>query len=217
MSTSGPAGCGALAVTTATRSEALPDIPTVGDFVPGYEASGWYRRRRAQGHAGRDRRQAQQGDQRRPRRSQDEGAACRPGRHVLVGLARRIRQAHRRRNREVGQGDPSGEHQAGVIARYSITARSAKGRSRCDALRMRRIQGDDAMKLPRRTFLHLVAGTAALPIASPVAVLGQGHPDWPHQDSRTHTILRQAWFGCRGPRCTTQGFRRARRDRASSR
>jgi tripartite-type tricarboxylate transporter receptor subunit TctC len=32
----------ALAVTTATRSEALPDLPTVGEFVPGYEASGWY-------------------------------------------------------------------------------------------------------------------------------------------------------------------------------
>jgi len=32
----------ALAVTTATRAEALPDIPTVADFVPGYEASGWY-------------------------------------------------------------------------------------------------------------------------------------------------------------------------------
>ena len=31
----------ALAVTAATRSEALPDIPTVGEFVPGYEASGW--------------------------------------------------------------------------------------------------------------------------------------------------------------------------------
>jgi tripartite-type tricarboxylate transporter receptor subunit TctC len=29
-----------LAVTTAMRSEVLPDIPTVGDFVPGYEASG---------------------------------------------------------------------------------------------------------------------------------------------------------------------------------
>jgi hypothetical protein len=29
------------------------------------------------------------------------------------------------------------------------------------------------MKLPRRNFLHLAAGTAALPIASPVAVLGQ--------------------------------------------
>jgi tripartite-type tricarboxylate transporter receptor subunit TctC len=32
----------ALAVTTATRAEALPDIPTVGEFVPGYEASQWY-------------------------------------------------------------------------------------------------------------------------------------------------------------------------------
>jgi tripartite-type tricarboxylate transporter receptor subunit TctC len=31
----------ALAVTTSVRSEALPDLPTVGDFVPGYEASGW--------------------------------------------------------------------------------------------------------------------------------------------------------------------------------
>ena len=29
-------------MTTATRSEALPDIPTVGEFVPGYEASGWF-------------------------------------------------------------------------------------------------------------------------------------------------------------------------------
>jgi tripartite-type tricarboxylate transporter receptor subunit TctC len=31
----------ALAVTTATRSEVLPDLPTVGDFVAGYEASTW--------------------------------------------------------------------------------------------------------------------------------------------------------------------------------
>ena len=31
----------ALAVTTATRSEALPGVPTVGDFLPGYEASYW--------------------------------------------------------------------------------------------------------------------------------------------------------------------------------
>jgi hypothetical protein len=28
-------------VTTATRSDALPDIPTVSEFVPGYEATGW--------------------------------------------------------------------------------------------------------------------------------------------------------------------------------
>jgi len=32
----------ALAVTTAMRSEALPDVPPVGDFVPGFEASTWY-------------------------------------------------------------------------------------------------------------------------------------------------------------------------------
>lgn len=31
----------ALAVTSATRLPTLPDIPTVGDFVPGYEAEGW--------------------------------------------------------------------------------------------------------------------------------------------------------------------------------
>jgi tripartite-type tricarboxylate transporter receptor subunit TctC len=32
----------ALAVTTTTRAEALPDIPTLAELVPGYEASGWY-------------------------------------------------------------------------------------------------------------------------------------------------------------------------------
>jgi tripartite-type tricarboxylate transporter receptor subunit TctC len=32
----------ALAVTTAARSDVMPDIPTVGEFVPGYEASAWF-------------------------------------------------------------------------------------------------------------------------------------------------------------------------------
>jgi tripartite-type tricarboxylate transporter receptor subunit TctC len=31
-----------LAVTTATRSDVLPELPTVGDFIPGYEASSWF-------------------------------------------------------------------------------------------------------------------------------------------------------------------------------
>ena len=31
-----------LAITTTTRSEALPDVPTVSEFVPGYEGSFWF-------------------------------------------------------------------------------------------------------------------------------------------------------------------------------
>jgi tripartite-type tricarboxylate transporter receptor subunit TctC len=31
-----------LAVTTTARSPVVPDLPTVADFVPGYEASAWY-------------------------------------------------------------------------------------------------------------------------------------------------------------------------------
>ena len=40
-----------LAVTTTTRWEGLPDIPTVADFVPGYEASSVLRPRSAEEHA----------------------------------------------------------------------------------------------------------------------------------------------------------------------
>jgi tripartite-type tricarboxylate transporter receptor subunit TctC len=32
----------ALAVSSAARSEVLPDVPAVGEFVPGYDASGWF-------------------------------------------------------------------------------------------------------------------------------------------------------------------------------
>jgi len=32
----------ALATTAASRWEALPDLPTVNEFVPGFEASAWY-------------------------------------------------------------------------------------------------------------------------------------------------------------------------------
>src|SRR5262249_31570624 len=32
----------ALAVTTATRLDLLPDIPTVAEYLPGYEVSGWF-------------------------------------------------------------------------------------------------------------------------------------------------------------------------------
>ena len=101
----------ALAVTTATRSEALPDIPTVGDFVPGYEASAWYGvgapkntpaeivdKLNKEINAG-------LADPKMKARLADLGGT------VLAGLACRFRQAHRRRNREVGQGDQVRRHQ----------------------------------------------------------------------------------------------------------
>jgi tripartite-type tricarboxylate transporter receptor subunit TctC len=45
-----------LVVTASTRSSALPEVPTIAEFLPGYEASAWERRMRAQEHADRHRR-----------------------------------------------------------------------------------------------------------------------------------------------------------------
>ena len=64
----------------------LPDLPTVADFVPGYEASAWYGVGAPKDTPAEIIEQAQPGDQRDPRRSQGEGAAspssahrCLPG------------------------------------------------------------------------------------------------------------------------------------------
>ncbi len=57
-----------LAVTTATRLDVLPDVPSVADFVPGYEASGFAGIGAPKEHPGRDHRYAEQGAQCRPRR-----------------------------------------------------------------------------------------------------------------------------------------------------
>jgi tripartite-type tricarboxylate transporter receptor subunit TctC len=57
----------ALAVTTGTRAELLPDIPTIGEFVPGYEATAWFGIGAAEKDTRRDCRQTQQGDEFRPR------------------------------------------------------------------------------------------------------------------------------------------------------
>ena len=101
----------ALAVTTAARFEGAPEIPTIGDVVPGYEFSQWYGIWYSQRCGCGNCRQAQQRDQCRARRSENAGPACRPGGHAPCGLARRFCKAHRRRHREVGQDDPSGQHQ----------------------------------------------------------------------------------------------------------
>ena len=72
----------ALAITTATRSEALPDLPTVSEFVPNYEFQRLVWHRRSQEYAGQDRGEDQQGTQHCSRRPEDEGATCRIRRHA---------------------------------------------------------------------------------------------------------------------------------------
>jgi tripartite-type tricarboxylate transporter receptor subunit TctC len=104
----------ALAVGTLARSEALPDVPTVNEFVPGYESSGYFGLGVPKGYAPRNRRAAQRGDQCWPRRFHAEGAACGPRGNDACRLACRFRQAHRRRDREMGKGDQVRRHQAAV-------------------------------------------------------------------------------------------------------
>jgi len=94
----------ALAVTTARRSELLPDIPTVAEFVAGYEADNWFgvcapnatpaaivEKLNKEINAG-------LGDA-----NMNERATCRTGWRRARALACRLWQAHRRGYRESGE------------------------------------------------------------------------------------------------------------------
>ena len=78
----------ALAVTSATRQEALPDVPTVGEFLPGFEARGWYGIVVPKATPPEIVGKLNQEDQRRSRRSQHEEAPHRPGSRGVRGVAR---------------------------------------------------------------------------------------------------------------------------------
>jgi Tripartite tricarboxylate transporter family receptor len=111
----------ALAVTTAARSELLPDLPTIGDFVPGYEASGSF-------GFGAPRNTPAEIVQKLNREINavlaDPKAKARIaelGRRAASGLARRLRPAPGRRNRKVGQGGP-GRQGRPPTGGYSIGA-----------------------------------------------------------------------------------------------
>ena len=104
----------ALAVTTEKRLDVLPDVPAMAEFLPGYEASGWYGIAAPKDTPQDDRRAAQQGNQRRPDRRQGEGTSRRARLPGLSGHARRDGVVRRGRNRQVGEGDPHRRHQAGV-------------------------------------------------------------------------------------------------------
>ncbi len=92
-----------MAVTTATRSEALPEISTVSDFVPGFETSDWGGVSGPRGTPAEIIDRLNQGinaglaDPKIKARFADLGATVLPG------------------NREVGQGGQVRGHQGGVI------------------------------------------------------------------------------------------------------
>ena len=192
----GRQSCAPLAVTTATRSEALPDMPTVGDFVPGYEASGWHGLGAPKGHARRNRREAQQGDQRRPRRSEDQGALRRPRSRAMPMTPAEFGKLIADGNREVGQGDPGGQYQALEVGnapiipfhayrwehpmKTSLSLRhdSSRRPGQWTKLDGRHPDRQRDAAVPRRRFLHLAAGAAALPAVSRIA-RAQAYPSRP--------------------------------------
>ena len=112
-----------IAVTTATRSDALPDVPAISEFVPGYEAAGWYGITAPAGTpadvvaklaaaivaAGND--------------------ATFKSRLVALGVEfdaddhGPIQQIRLRRNRQMGQGGPVRVHQGGLKARHRQAGR----------------------------------------------------------------------------------------------
>ena len=107
----------ALAVTTATRSPMLPDVPALSETLPGYEASAWFGIGAPKRTLEEIIERLKQGSQRERRRSETQGAACRSGRHRAWRVARRFRQAHLRRDQEVEQRASSGQFQAGMSSK----------------------------------------------------------------------------------------------------
>jgi tripartite-type tricarboxylate transporter receptor subunit TctC len=90
----------AIAVTTMTRSEALPDLPPVGDFVPGYEVTAWF------GVGAPMNTPAEIVDKlnREINTALADPRMFRHGSRAVCRFASGLRQVFRRRNREVGQG-----------------------------------------------------------------------------------------------------------------
>jgi tripartite-type tricarboxylate transporter receptor subunit TctC len=107
----------ALAVTSATRLRALPDIPTMGEFLPGYEATIWNGLNAPRNTS----------DEIVEKLNRDINAAladpkhkariCRVGSSAACGFTLRLREARRRRDREMGQGGQIVRRNARLIQR----------------------------------------------------------------------------------------------------
>ena len=114
----------ALAVTTATRMPDLPEVPTVADTVPGYEASQWY------GFAAPKNTPAEIVEK---LNKEINAAIADPGMKAklaaiggdpMPGSPADFGRADRRRNREMGQGGSHRRPQAGVRAGYVLRAKA---------------------------------------------------------------------------------------------
>ena len=109
----------ALAVTSATRTDALPEVPPIAEALPGYEATSWSGLMAPKGTPAEIVEQAQPRRQREPRRSQDHRALHRDRRTADARHACRIRTHHRGRHREMGEGDQGDRHEGGVSRRLT--------------------------------------------------------------------------------------------------
>ena len=109
----------ALAVTTSTRSELLPDVPTVAESVPGYESSTWY------GIGAPKDTPAEIIDRLNVeinaalRRSDVEDESGRPRRHGDRRFSDGLQRAHRVGHRKMGQGGEVRGHQAGMTRAHA--------------------------------------------------------------------------------------------------
>src|SRR5262249_44236398 len=96
-----------------TSLEIAKDSKAGGGCCEMLECMGRYRC--TEKHAGRNHRHAQPGSQRGPRRTDDQGTFCPAWRRSASVVAQRVRQAHRGRNRKVGQTNQVLRCEAGLI------------------------------------------------------------------------------------------------------
>ena len=148
----------ALAVTTAKRQEVLPDVPAMGEFLPGYQANGWYgvvapkatpsdiidRLNREINAALTDAKMRER--------------LARVGMCRVRGVGCRLRQVYRRRNREVGRGGEvrgaSSQSDPGPTFHIIRSANFSRASCRCAARACRR--SDRVSISLARTSLHLL-------------------------------------------------------------
>ena len=97
-------------MTTVTRLEVLPDIPAVAEFVPGYEANGWYGIGAPKRTSTEIIRKLNDETNTVLADPQTENSTAGPRQRTDVDDVRRVWGIHRRRNKKMGKGDSDGRH-----------------------------------------------------------------------------------------------------------